>query len=170
VPLLAALTHKRFDEVVSFQEQIALAIDHHSLPTRNLPFSPRVGPRVSRNIGSANFQINQLKLPIRQNGRIGLIVSGSHTAIIKLVRESFEKKHRIAIEETMDQVGSFFETPMSPRRMALGGLLPAIVSACRATGLIPYLGQDDGCYLTIERSAPCMEDGMGPAGKKHEKL
>jgi hypothetical protein len=65
-------------------------------------------------------------------------------------------------------------------RTPTSGTPSVIVSVFQAPSVLPYLGHDDAYYLTIERSAamtvrdwssaPHVEDGIGPAEKKHEKL
>jgi hypothetical protein len=118
VALLAALTHTALDDVLTFRHQIALALDHLSDYPEGLVSSRELAQVLSCHVGSVSFQINRLNGPIRQNDRPGLIPADGYAMIMKLVRESFEKKHPITIGELIDQIDYFFRAPMSPNPMS----------------------------------------------------
>jgi hypothetical protein len=99
--------------------------------------------------------------------------------IIRFVPELFETRYPIMIGELVDQQDDFFKNPILPRRMATGGLSRNIVSGFRSSGSVPYAGPDDCYCLRIEErrregspSEPgaARGNGMGPGGKKRERL
>jgi hypothetical protein len=84
---------------------------------------------------------------------------------------------RIAIQDVSRQTAHVIRILDSWQR---AGLPRVIVSAFRAAGLVPSIGPDNRSYLKIEgsvatrvrhwSSAPHLEEGIGPAGKRRERL
>jgi cephalosporin-C deacetylase-like acetyl esterase len=108
------------------------------------------------------------------------MTSDGYTMIIKLGRESFEKKHPTTVRGVTDQVDTFSEREYHLDAWQRRHSLMSLSLLFEPLAVSPHLSNDDCFRVKFEGSAattvrhwnsgPHVGDGMEPPGKKCEKL